>query len=291
MSKSVTIFLVKSFTQDKSFGSPTGIVLDADNLSEQQMQAIATKLNFAESAFVLKSSKADYRLRFFAPNHEVALCGHATIASFHLLAEQGRITFGEKDSVTLTQETSAGLLQVTCNKDSRIVMSQNDPTFGDIETDRERIANLLNISASDFLDYPVQVVSTGTPKLLIPLASLKALRAVQQNVEGIKQYCRETEAKGFYPFTMESPIPDTDFFARQFNPLADENEDPLTGVAAGALGCYAKKYKLLEKEQLIVAQGYDLGMGGNMLVDVSNGVQVGGYAVTYGKIEEAHVEK
>ena len=290
MPKQVTVFLVKSFTQDKNFGSPTGIVLDADDLSEQQMQTIATKLNFAESAFVLASEKADYRLRFFAPNYEVALCGHATIASFHLLVEQGHITFGEADHVTLTQETSAGLLQVTCYKDGRIVMSQNEPTFGAIEADRNRVAGLLGISAADFLDYPVQVVSTGTPKLLVPLASLKALRAVTQDTEGIKQYCRKTEAKGIYPFTMESPIPNTDFFARQFNPLADENEDPLTGVAAGALGCYARKYKLLDKEQFIVAQGYDLNMGGNMLVDVSNGVQVGGYAVVYGQTKEAYEE-
>jgi len=287
MPEQSAVFLVKSFTQDKNFGSPTGIVLDADDLSEQQMQAIATKLNFAESAFVLASEKADYRLRFFAPNHEVALCGHATIASFHLLAEQGRITFGEKDHVILTQETSAGLLQVTCHKDGRVVMSQKEPTFGVIETDCDRVAGLLGISAADFLDYPVQVVSSGTPKLLVPLNSLKALRAVTQDSEGIKQYCRETEAKGIYPFTMESPIPDTDFFARQFNPLADENEDPLTGVAAGALGCYAKKYKLLAKEQFIVAQGYDLNMGGNMLVDVTEGVRVGGYAVTYGETKAA----
>jgi PhzF family phenazine biosynthesis protein len=283
MPKQTTVFLVKSFTQDKNFGSPTGIVLDADDLSEQQMQAIATRLNFAESAFVLASAKADYQLRFFAPNHEVALCGHATIASFHLLAEQGRITFGEKDHVTLTQETSAGLLQVTCHKDGRVVMDQNDPTFGEIEANRGRVAGLLNISTDDFLDYPLQVVSTGTPKLLVPLVSLKALRAVTQDIEGIKQYCRETTARGIYPFTMESPIPHTDFFARQFNPLADENEDPLTGVAAGALGCYTKKYKLLDKEQFVVAQGYDLDMGGNMLVDVSEGVQVGGYATTFGK--------
>src|SRR6266540_3618582 len=148
MPKQVTVFLVKSFTQDKNFGSPTGIVLDADDLSEQQMQTIATKLNFAESAFVLASEKADYRLRFFAPNYEVALCGHATIASFHLLVEQGHITFGEADHVTLTQETSAGLLQVTCYKDGRIVMSQNEPTFGAIEADRNRVAGLLGISAA-----------------------------------------------------------------------------------------------------------------------------------------------
>jgi PhzF family phenazine biosynthesis protein len=280
-----TVFLVKSFTQDKNCGSPTGIVLDADNLSERQMQAIATKLNFAESAFVLSSSKADYRLRFFAPNHEVALCGHATIASFHLLVQQGRIGFNDADNVGLIQETGAGLLKVTCYKDGRVVMNQNDPTFGAVETDRARIAELLSIPSSDFLDYPLQVVSTGTPKLLVSIVSLQALRAIRQNVEGIKQYCRETATRGIYPFTMESPISNTDFFARQFNPLADQNEDPLTGVAAGALGCYAKKYHLYDKDQFTVAQGYDLAMGGNMLVDVSNGVRVGGYAVTYGEMK------
>ncbi len=277
------IQLVKSFTQDKEFGSPTGIILDAENLSEQQMQSLATELNFAESAFVLPSDNADFRLRFFAPNHEVDLCGHATIASFHTLMEQGRIALGDAESVKLVQETRAGTLNATCHKDGLVVMEQKQPTFGEIEENHDRIASLLGIAATDFLDLPLQVVSTGTPKLLIPVKSLEALRAITQDIEGIKEYCRTTSARGFYPFTMESPIADTDFYARQFNPLDDENEDPITGVAAGALGCYAKEYGLFDKQQFTVAQGYDLGMGGNMSVDVSNGVHVGGYAVTYGE--------
>lgn len=278
----VQTHLVKSFTQDKELGSPTGIVLDAENLSEQQMQSIATELNFAESAFVLPSDKADFKLRFFAPNHEVDLCGHATIASFHTLMEQGRIALGKESSVELVQETRAGTLNVTCHKDGLIVMEQKESTFGEVEKDKEQVAALLGISATDFLDLPLQVVSTGTPKLLIPVKSLDVLRDIRPNNEGIKEYCQTTTARGFYPFTMETPIAGTDFYARQFNPLADENEDPITGVAAGALGCYAQKYKLLDKQKFAVGQGYDLGMGGNMSVDVSDGVHVGGYAITYG---------
>lgn len=74
------VHLVKSFTQDPEQGSPTGVVLEADNLTDAQMQNIATELNFAESAFVQSPTieGADYRLRFFAPKHEVDLCGHAT---------------------------------------------------------------------------------------------------------------------------------------------------------------------------------------------------------------------
>lgn len=286
----VTIHLVKSFTQNPEQGNPTGIVLEADTLTDDQMQHIATELNFAESVFVQSPTikGADFRLRFFAPNHEVDLCGHGTIGAFHTLVAQGKVRIDEKaDSIILTQETRAGTLAVICYADGRVVMKQKDPEFGVIEEDKESIAYMLGIAGTDFVEtIPLQVVSTGTPKLLVPLKSLRALRNVrydQASIEAIKQYCRRTAARGMYAFTMESPIAGTDFYARQFNPLADEKEDAITGVAAGALGCYADRYNLMDKQQFVVAQGYDLGMGGTMMVDVSGGIQVGGYAVIYGE--------
>ncbi len=281
-SQTITIQLVRSFTQDPESGSPTGIVLHADHLSEATMQRIAQELNFAETAFVQKARHADVRLRFFAPNHEVALCGHATIATFHLLMELGVIKLTNGAPKTLLQETKAGELEVTCHADGRIVMAQSPPVFGDIESDRDLIAQLLGLAPDDFSDLPLQVVSTGTPKLLIPVKSVARLRATKPDLERIKDYCWRTEAKGFYPFTSDSPIKNSDFYARQFNPLADENEDPITGVAAGALGCYAKKYKLISHPVCVVAQGYDMDMGGLMYVDATHSVHVGGYAATVG---------
>lgn len=285
-----SVHLVKSFTQNLEQGNPTGIVLGADNLTDAQMQHIAAELNFAESVFVQSPTVkgADYRLRFFAPNHEVDLCGHGTIAAFYTLIEQGKVKIDEKlGKITHVQETRAGVLQVTCYQDGRIVMKQKDPEFSAIEHNRERVAQMLGVAATDFVDnLPIQIVSTGTPKLLVPIKSLQALRAVRYDrsaIEVIKDYCRTTVARGVYVFTTESPIPETDFYARQFNPLADENEDPITGVAAGALGGYVDKYGLLDKRQFTVAQGHDLGMGGNMIVDVTDGVRVGGYAVSYGE--------
>lgn len=284
----VNVKLVKSFTQNPEQGSPTGVVLDADKLklTDAQMQHIAAELGFAESAFVQSSDVADYRLRFFAPNQEVDLCGHATIASFHTLLEQGRIHIDKTiGKVTLKQETRAGTLAVTCYSDGRIVMKQNDPQFGRIEENQTRVADMLGLMVGDLVcRLPSQIVSTGTPKLLVPVNDLGALRRVRPDLEVIKKYCHDTAARGIYPFTTQSPIAGTDFYARQFNPLADENEDPITGVAAGALGCYAARYNQIGA-QLVVAQGYDLGMGGNMFVDVSDGVQVGGYAVSYGETQ------
>jgi trans-2,3-dihydro-3-hydroxyanthranilate isomerase len=282
----IDVHLVKSFTRDPEQGSPTGVVLDAE-LENEQMQYIAAELGFAESVFVRSPTAkgAPYRPRFFAPEQEVDLCGHATIAAFHLLMEQGKIAMSTMGHVALMQETRAGTLPVTCYEDGRVVMQQKDPEFGAIEKNYVRIGEMLGITPGQMLcGMPSQIISTGTPKLLVPLADARSLRAVRQNVAAIEAYCHDTGARGVYPFTAESPIPGTDFYARQFNPLADKNEDPITGVAAGALGCYAAKY-FTDARQFIVAQGYDMGMGGNMVVDVSDGVHVGGYAVTYGQTQ------
>ena len=279
----ITAILVKSFTKNPKQGNPTGIILDAENLTDEQMLQIAKKLNFSESAFVQKSEKATYKNRFFAPEKEVALCGHATLATFHVLVETGKLSFDKKEELIITQETLAGILSVTGYKNGLIVMTQRDPEFFPEEKDRELITNLLGISIHDILNQPIQTVSTGTPKLIVPIISLEALMKIKPDLEGIKEYCKNNDAKGFYPYTSETREQDSDFCARQFNPLADINEDPVTGVAAGALGCYLKKYNLIKKNRFIIEQGFNLDKAGKMIVDVIDGVKVGGYCVTYGK--------
>ncbi len=106
---------------------------------------------------------------------------------------------------------------------------------------------------------------------------------IQPDLEGIKEYCRKTESRGIYCYTTETMEENSDFHARQFNPLAGINEDPITGVAAGALGSYIKKHKLSDKTKFIVEQGYNMKKAGKMIVDVSDGVKVGGYCISVRK--------
>jgi len=278
-----TAILIKAFTKDKAAGNPAGVVLNAEDLTDQQMQHIASELGFSESAFVSLSDIADFRVRFFSPTQEVDFCGHATVATFYALMQQGRIAV--EHHRTVTQETNIGVSHVTCYADGRIVMAQAKPVFGMVEEGRAKIAGLLGIESEQLLDHPLQVVSTGTPKLMIPVDSLKTLSAIKPNLEEIAAYCKNGEARGFYPFTTETLDSKADFQARQFNPAAGINEDPITGIAAGALGCYVRRYSLIDKEQIIVEQGYAMGMGGQMFVDLSESVRVGGYAVTFSKKE------
>ncbi|MEH7463483.1 PhzF family phenazine biosynthesis isomerase [Bacillus thuringiensis] len=82
----IQTYMLNTFTKDGQGGNLAGVVLDTNGLTTKAMQAIANKLNFSETAFVLPSVNTDYEMQYFTPNEEVAICGQATIATFSLLA-------------------------------------------------------------------------------------------------------------------------------------------------------------------------------------------------------------
>jgi len=143
----VVVNIVKAFTDSSTGGNLAGIVQNADNLSDDEMLSIASRLGFSESAFVQKSEKADCKIRFFSPKQEVDLCGHAIIATIHSL-----------DRVIKNIETKAGIISVE-RKDGLILVTLKEAIFGEIEKDRNLISSLLSISENEILDSPIQVVS------------------------------------------------------------------------------------------------------------------------------------
>jgi PhzF family phenazine biosynthesis protein len=275
--------LVKAFTIDKDQGNPAGVVVDGNDLSDTKMQEIASELGFSVTTFVLKSEKADFRVRFFGPVREDSLCGHGTIATFHALIDEGVIHFRDSDKVMVTQETKTGVLSVICHKSGFIEMVQNDAEFFHYKVIRNEIPGLLGISKNDILDCPMQIVSAGKPKLLIAVKSMKILYSLKPDINGIKDYCKKSGARGFYPFTFDTKDDNSDVHARQFNPLAGIDEDPVTGTAAGPLVAYLKKHRLITKDKIVVEQGYIMNKAGKIYVDVAEKISVGGYAVTYGE--------
>ncbi len=164
------------------------------------------------------------------------------------------------------------------------MMVQGDPEFGPVETEKELFSNLLGLEATELADLPIRVVATAIPKLVIPIASLAALRKVRPDLKGISRYCERNIAKGFSLLTTETTGEGEDLCTRYFNPLVGIDEDPATGVAAGPLGCYADRHIFRgKKKQLVIRQGFDMGMSSTIYVDSTNEVLVGGYAVSFGE--------
>lgn len=125
------IIQVDAFTTRAYGGNPCAVVLDAEGLTEAAMQTIAREMNLSETAFVLASDRADVRARYFTPTMEIPLAGHPTIATIHVLLDEGRLPAG--DHITVSLELQAGVIPVAVHKESsgrhRIVMSQKRPEF------------------------------------------------------------------------------------------------------------------------------------------------------------------
>lgn len=280
------IYHVKSFTQDKTQGNPAGVFFPSDSLSELEMIQMAKMMGYSESAFLQTSLRADVKVVFASPHQIVNLCGHGTIAAFHIWLANQSNPFGSGHNILKMMETAQGdLIQVICHQDGLMEMVQKQPNFGSKIFLPSDIAPLLGMEANVFLfDFPIQIVSVGTPKLLVPLCSQKALFSLQPDFEKIKQFGKDYSCFGIYPFYRQSRhdniLNSFDFEARQFNPLMGIDEDPITGIAAGALGAYNQKYTLIPKEKFIVRQGYQMNQGGEIYVQTGADIKIGGYAVS-----------
>ncbi|MDP4001410.1 MAG: PhzF family phenazine biosynthesis protein [bacterium] len=271
----IPIKLIKSFSQNRDAGNPAGVVIDANNLTDNQILQITRDLGFGESAFLQKSDKADYKIRLFSVEGEVNVCVTATIAAAFVI---GNITNLER----ITFETKLGVRNIDRKKDGLILLEQVKPNFFNTKIDRNKIAKLLSVPEDSFLDYPMVIGDAGTPKLIIPMKSLDSLFAIKPDLKGISEYCKETGAQGFYPFSLETKKSDSDFHARQFNPLAGIDEDPVTGIAAAVLAQYLKDYHIIEKSSLVGEQGYIINKPGEIVIEMTDSeLWVGGYAVEY----------
>ncbi|MBC2725091.1 PhzF family phenazine biosynthesis protein [Desulfosporosinus sp.] len=284
----IVVYTLNAFAKTENGGNPSGVVLDAEFLSEFKMQDIAKKVGFSETAFIQKSDVSDYKIRFFTPKTEVDLCGHATIAAFSLLAQKGIIEIGE-----YTQETKAGILMVENHQDETIYMCQNRPTYYE-EIDKQELADSLNINESIIMqNYPTQIVSTGLRDIIIPINTLNDLHEIKPNFTKIASVSKKYNVIGYHVFTLDTKYSST-AHCRNFAPLYEITEEAATGTSNGALSCYLFRYGIISKNTaryLVFEQGYSMKRPSEILtsLDIQNkeiiGVKVGGVARYISKME------
>lgn len=289
-----TIYVVDAFTTKPNTGNRAGVVLDADHLSTQEMQDIAAFAGYSETAFVLspKDQSHDIHVRYFTPTHEVPICGHATIATHFL-----RATTGHQSDYPLIAKTEAGHLPVSIfgSPEALLVkMTQGRveflPPFN--ESQRTELASALGVSESDFADLPIQVVTTGHSKVMVPMLSRSKLDGLTPNNEKLKAISAEIGCNGFFPFVLEGSKQEPVTYGRMFAPAIGINEDPVTGNANGPAGAYLVHHDLIECDQKVSYWGYQglaIQRPGRVLVTVEKTnsilhVSIAGQAVLVGSV-------
>ena len=288
---------VDAFTDTPLLGNPAGVVIDANGMNEELMQAIAREVNVSETAFVLDSDVADFKVRFFTPSGEVDLCGHATIGTFFALVEVGRINL-DSDCVTVHQETKAGILPVDIysadGRLTKIIMTQASPRFRDFVSHEDEVAGILGIPGPQIrgTSFPIELAYTGLWHLIVPVQGLKYVQEMKPDREKLLDFSHEHAFDTVHVFTLETVESRSSVHTRDFAPVYADAvvEDPATGTASGALGAYLVRNGIMEPEDNLLAlvseQGYEIGRDSRIDIEIVlesgniDKVKVGGKAVT-----------
>ena len=270
----VNVLHFDAFTLQPGKGNPAGIVLPSNHLTDAEMQAIAQKVGFNDTAFVLPSNLADCRIRYFSPRREVDLCGHATIAAFVALRDRGFL------STTLVThesrlETRAGILPITVERsesgEAIVIMSQGAPKFSPFGGSREALVNALEIAVTDLHpSLPVVYGSTGRWTLVVPVRNLEVMRRMRPHPQQFPVVLSEMPEASIHPFCLEAIAANADMHARHFSsPASGTIEDAVTGTASGVLGAYHREFIDPQRNKelaLLVEQGFEIGREGYVRV-------------------------
>lgn len=226
------LYQVDAFTNERFRGNPAAVCILEEAADEGWMQSVAAEMNLAETAFLYREHDG-FRLRWFTPTIEVELCGHATLASAHVLWEAGYLWAEEEARFY----TLSGLLTARL-KDGWIELNFPAVPEEDVELDGARVAQLL---AALGIDAPLHV---GRNKFdyLVEVATAAEVRALQPDFVAVGA----VGGRGVM-VTARDESGEFDFVSRFFGPAAGINEDPVTGSAHCALGPYWME-KLEQKE-------------------------------------------
>lgn len=290
--KSIKVYHYDAFSKKPNKGNPAGVVLNGDDLTETEMQDVAFKVGFNETAFPISSDRADLRIRYFSPKQEMELCGHATMATIYALKTNGWL----ENKTELTIETNVGVLPIRITKNEQkeihITMKQALPQFKKFEGSRYDLAKAIGIEEVDFDDeLPIMYGSTGAWTLLIPIKSLDIFNKMEPNNKVFSSILNEIPNASVHPFCLESYYEEADMHGRHFSStFSGTIEDPVTGTASGVMGAYFAKYIKKESDMpinLIVEQGQEMNKDGQVIVNVAenNEIEITGNAVYVDEID------
>lgn len=233
----IKMFQVDAFTDKVFGGNPAAVCLLDKAIDTELMQKIAYENNLSETAFIQKKS-SNYSIRWFTPTVEIDLCGHATLASAHVVFTETK----HKSNTISFKSNDHGILIVEKKEDSYTLNFPKDPP---VKIDMLSI--LRNLLGKDFVD-----LYRSKHDFIALFKDEDAIRNFIPDLDLIK----DLEANGL---VVTAPGKDVDFVSRFFAPRIGIDEDPVTGAIHNALiPLWAKRLgkTVMTARQLSKREGY-----------------------------------
>lgn len=261
------IKVVDVFTAKPFLGNPVAVVIGAENLDTAAMQRIAGWTNLSETTFLLKSSKADYKLRIFTPRAELPFAGHPTIGSAHAALESGFVP----QKTRLLQECGAGLIELSVEDDARIFLKGPAPKM------QQLFAQIPSIPLKP--GSPVIRVDVGPIWVVGEVSNPGALGALKPDMTALAEWSTSLGVTGTTVFA-RSGEGGSAIHVRSFAPAHGVPEDPVCGSGNLSVANYLKESKPFGSDY-VARQGMQLGRDGRVAVRFREDyIQIGGHAVT-----------
>ncbi len=278
--------LLNVFASSTFSGNQLCVFEDARGMDDATMLNLAAQFNLSETTFILPSDKAAARVRIYTPGFEMKFAGHPTIGTSQVVRDL------QQTGDELTLEFAAGVVPLTAHGDAWTFTA---PCPGGVQTappalDRAEIASLLGLDAADLLGDPIWV-DTGADQLLIPVASVQAVRRIAPDASRLDRWqANSLGRKVMYAFAFDEGRQQDGrqvVVARYFYAKAGGgvNEDAGTGSACANLGGWLQHRNHALPARILVEQGDQIGRPCRLLLDVQadGRIQVGGRALEIGR--------
>lgn len=309
--KQVDVFTTKPFG-----GNPAGVFLHAEGLTTENMRKISGNMIFCETTFVTKagSGDAEYRIRFFYPNGEANLSGHAMIATCFALAEEGMVQLahgqtqvffetnigsvpanyyldkGHTSEISKDDKNKIALI-VDGNKTGaleKIMLNQTIKGYKKADVPIEEISRILGIDEKEIsgTGLPLEIVTNGLIQLIVPVLHKDTVVNMQPDLVRLRLMNQKYEIQTSDVFTLDSLDSRCITYSRHFSPVMGLWEDPASGAGAASIATYLQRHGVITPGTVIMEQGKDVDNLARVFVDIDksdgerDSVWVGGLAVT-----------
>ena len=255
----MNLFIVDVFAEQKYAGNQLAVVIDAERMATETMQAIAAEMNFSETTFVtpVPDSDGGFGVRLFTPARELAFAGHPILGTAWVVRE--KLLDGRPPAIRLN--LPVGQVPVTFEESEGQGLAWFRAPAMQLGRvcDATTMAAALGISPHEII-ATVQEVSAGTSAMIVPLRSLAALQSAQLDLVAYRPLLAARFSPLVYLWCRETRDPRNQLSARFFFEAHGVREDPATGNGAAFLGAYLINYQTLGPPPLSlrIEQGHEV---------------------------------
>lgn len=291
-----TFHTLDVFTTEAYCGNPLAVVLDAEGLDGDAMQAIAREFNLSETVFVLPADNPAHtaKVRIFTPSVEMPFAGHPTVGTAALLAINKYGTVEREEDAIIVLEEGIGPVRVG------VRLRPDEAAFAEFDSARlpeqagepaptDRIAAALGLAPNEigFENHRPVCLSAGIPFTFVPVRNLEAIARVRIVSEHWRAGFDHAGNSAAYIYCRETEHRSSAFHARAFAPDLIVGEDPATGSAAAAFAGVVRRFDTPPDgtHMRIIEQGYEMNRPSEIALELEmdagqlHSVRIGGHAV------------